>query len=146
MLKSFIRWRHGRGFGVHSPLAFELIYNILRDAPRMYADETIRDTFTTRRQRRIARIFLRLISHFEPESVYADCPFNSIVALADTRAMQVSNAEAAVMALTTTDGKTTIRYGFPDGHNGPLILDNENDLIIEVYRVGLSPTLITTTL
>ena len=69
------RWRHTRGFGVHSPLAYRIVRDVVR--PRRgyayYGDAEINDTFEGRVDRlmwRHARMLLRLCALLRPRSVY----------------------------------------------------------------------------
>lgn len=67
----FKTWRHGRGFGVHSPLAFSLLGEVLRtpDGVAYYDEEAISRIFPRGRQRRIARTVYRLAAYVNPASV-----------------------------------------------------------------------------
>lgn len=56
------RWRTSRGFGVHSPLAFELITQVLCDDTAVYYSTA---ELPSRRSRRWLRLFARL----NPQSV-----------------------------------------------------------------------------
>lgn len=138
--------RHGRGFGVHSPLAYELISSVLRDRPAYYADASLKQFFPDRRHRRMARILLRLIARFEPRSVALPELFLPVVAKADSNIPLSDNPDEADMAAEFSDNRLAVRVGrIADGH-GPLVLDNESDIRITVYRRGLSPTYVNTTL
>lgn len=141
------RWRHGRGYGVHSPLAYELITAVLPDTPAYYADATIRAAIPDRRRQRIARIVLRLTARFQPRTVAADALFRPIVTLADSRIKTAAHPDLADMAVNTDGSTVVIRIGKPAGTDtGPIVLDNDRDLRIVVYRAGLSSTIIKTTL
>lgn len=137
--------RHGRGFGVHSPIAYRLIREVLPDKPAYYGDKEIDRIFADPRSRRIARILLRLIACFEPESVYIETPYDTVPELCGCNAARLSEPNGAQLALTDAVGKITIRCGTPD-LDGPVTLDNEKDLRIVVYRKGLSECRINTTL
>lgn len=67
----FKTWRHGRGFGVHSPLAFSLLGEVLRtpDGVAYYDEEAISCIFPQGRQRRISRTAYRLAAYVNPCSV-----------------------------------------------------------------------------
>lgn len=78
------RWRHGRGFGVHSPLAYDLVMNTLRENYRYYAYETLdyrtgatMDSAISKRQ---IRLIFRLLVRFNPNrvAVVADKDFKLI--------------------------------------------------------------------
>lgn len=68
---AYKRWRHGRGFGVHSPLAYDLVMNTLRERGAYYAYERL-DAAARRggdvSPRRLRLIF-RLLVRFNPQKV-----------------------------------------------------------------------------
>ena len=139
--------RHGRGFGVHSPLAFELIASVLRDKPAYYGDKEINRAFPNRRQRRVGRILLRLIARFHPQTANVPEMYENVVKTAGSRiALVNASAHADMTVVVNEDSSTTITFGRAAENSGPLILDNEKDLRIIIYRRGLSPTLINATL
>ena len=139
-------WRHGLGFGVHSPLAFELIYSVLRDKPEFYADAKIKAICPTRRKQRLGRIILRLIARFEPNAIYADADYTEVVSLATKKATLTHSTDDADMTIVATQNSLAITIGKEKENTGPLVLDNLKDLKITIYQKGLSPTLIHTTL
>lgn len=69
--RSFSTWRHGRGFGVHSPLAYDLLLNTLREPKKTgyYAYPELRSLESDKKRRRIARIVFRLVSRFSPKQI-----------------------------------------------------------------------------
>lgn len=68
-LAYYRRWRHSRGFGVHSPWAYSLVSEVLRsnDSYGYYAWPSIDRTFG--RQSRLARMVYALIVHLQPSAV-----------------------------------------------------------------------------
>lgn len=146
MLGQLVRIRHGRGFGVHSPLAYELITSVLRDKPAYYADNEIETFGLNRRQRRIARIIFRLLVRFGAETVSVPPPYDRVPALASGSITTSSRPDMADMTVTVSDGRTEIRIGHAETDTGPLILENGKDLRITVFRKGLSPVTVNTTL
>lgn len=64
-------WRHGRGFGVHSPLAYRLVSEVLR--PRgdacYYGEAWARALFAGDSRSRVAATVLRLLADRNPRSV-----------------------------------------------------------------------------
>ena len=138
--------RHGRGFGVHSPLGYELISAVLKDKPSYYADAQIGNIFPSRRKCRIGRIILRLIARFQPKTVFTSREFNDVIPLSDKRIKMVNIPDEADMTIESDNSTTLITIGKETEKSGPLILDNEKDLRIVIHRSGLSPTLINTTL
>lgn len=67
---SYKRWRHGRGFGVHSPLAYDLVMNTLREREAYYAynrlDNASSGGAISPRQ---LRLIFRLLVRFNPHKV-----------------------------------------------------------------------------
>ena len=146
MFARLSKLRHARGFGVHSPLAFELLTSVLPDKPRFYGDEVIKSTFATPRMRRKARVILRLMAKFRPKTVFCDPTFLRVVKIADSRVSIVAKPDEADLAITSEGELLALRIGYKTEISGPLILDNKKDMKITVYRRGLSPTLIVTNL
>ncbi len=64
-------WRHGRGFGVHSPLAFHLLADVIRrpKGASYYDETTLAESFVDRKHRRAARIAFRLAADCRPMQV-----------------------------------------------------------------------------
>lgn len=73
---AYKRWRHGRGFGVHSPLGFYLIDTVLRSRHASYYGEKAAVTTLSGVPPRTVRAAYRLI---------ADCDPRSAVIISDTR-------------------------------------------------------------
>ena len=69
VLKYFNLWRHGRGFGIHSPFAFRFITEVLRLRTPYYAYRDIPD------RGRLRQIF-RVVCHFRAQrvAVLSDVP------------------------------------------------------------------------
>lgn len=71
----FRRWRAGKGYGVHSPLAFRLVRNVVRP-PRdviYYGEERLEleaPEGTPRSDVRRARLLLRLVAELQPAYVW----------------------------------------------------------------------------
>ena len=66
-------WRHGRGFGVHSPFAYRFITETLRERCPYYAYDRL-EAFGRREgpqwlTPRLIRLIFRIINRFQPESV-----------------------------------------------------------------------------
>lgn len=71
---AYKRWRHTRGYGVHSPFAFRIVNEVIRE-PRGYRyygyDETdAAGTSGSRRMRRMARMLLRLAACLDVRSAF----------------------------------------------------------------------------
>ena len=69
---SYLRWRHGRGFGIHSPFAYNFICLTLRERLPYYAypalREELRRTGADMSNHDLGLIF-RIVTRFMPESV-----------------------------------------------------------------------------
>lgn len=65
---SLNRYRHNRGFGVHSPLAFKLITGVIHERARYYSYDNIEALFGRREATMAKRIF-RLMLFWRPERV-----------------------------------------------------------------------------
>ncbi|MCH5219984.1 MAG: hypothetical protein J1F20_05375 [Muribaculaceae bacterium] len=132
--------RHGLGFGVHSPLAYDLITTTLRDRPRYYADNDIERLYDSRRRRRVGRIAFRLTARFKPATVYDEAGLRDSILLADNNIVFVDREEVADMSASTDGCYTVFIIGHPDEGVGPVTLDNFRDMRIVIFRRGLSQT------
>lgn len=146
ILRKLSTLRHGRGFGVHSPLAYELIAAVLPDRPAYYADRTIKTLYTNKRQRRMARVVVRLVARFQPHAAVAPEFLRPAIKLADSKICFIDNTLPADMTIHQEGKILTIKLGSESENHGPLILDNERDMRIVIFRKGLSPTLVNTTI
>lgn len=68
ILDAFRNWRHGRGFGVHSPWAFNIIDTVLHEKSAYYNYPRI-NALAGAGRKRAARAVFRLLIHFRPSSV-----------------------------------------------------------------------------
>lgn len=146
LFQKYRRWRHGKGFGVHSPLAYELITSSLTDYPPYYIDDEIGRRLPGERNKRIGRILIRLISKFRPQSVFMESMFSPVASIADSRIRVSESPFDCDMAVETQNGVTTVRVGECATDRGPLVLENRKDLRIVIYREGLSRCTVLTTL
>lgn len=87
------RWRHGRGFGVHSPFAYTFITEVLRQPYAYYAYGHL-----NRRERLVFRVVL----HFRPATVAIVGPGSYKKAVADAMpaARFTPVAEADILIVT----------------------------------------------
>lgn len=89
MIKSYIkRWRNKRGFGVHSPFAFHLITEIIRDKYPYYKFETIDEAvqdYCLRENRHIKtkRFYLlfRILNHLNSSKILEIGTYNGLSTL-----------------------------------------------------------------
>lgn len=70
-LKHAVRFRHKRGFGVHSPFMFNLILNIIRDKGGnfIYPERAERQPGIRYRERKFYRLLCRLVNYLEVKHV-----------------------------------------------------------------------------
>lgn len=70
-LKHAIRFRHKRGYGVHSPFMFNLILNVIRDKEKRfsYPDGLGKNRELRNREKKVFRLLSRLIRHLKTEQI-----------------------------------------------------------------------------
>lgn len=70
-IKHAIRFRHKRGYGVHSPFMFNLILNVIRDREKQfsYPIGLEQADILNRRERKIFRLLARLICHLRVRKI-----------------------------------------------------------------------------
>ena len=70
-VKHAVRFRHKRGYGVHSPFMFNLILNVIRDRERLfdYPLEWEKRELLRHRERKVFRLLSRLIRYLRVERV-----------------------------------------------------------------------------
>lgn len=70
-LKHAIRFRHKRGFGVHSPFMFNLILNVIRDKENQftYPEALEKADLLSRRERKVFRLQSRLIRYLQVKHI-----------------------------------------------------------------------------
>lgn len=83
------RYRHGRGFGVHSPFAYRLITEVLRQKLPYYDWDHV----TGRHE----RMLYRLACRFRPASICAPAPLASVIMMAEPSATNVTPDRAAMI-------------------------------------------------
>lgn len=105
LAEAYKRWRHTRGFGVHSPFAFELVTTVVRPGSRYahYGYEDIDNSIARPSlpgSRRHARMLLRLAaflgvgSAFLPKDAYSP-PFRAALRAANSR-MRLTSAMSEI--------------------------------------------------
>ena len=92
--KVISRWRHGRGFGVHSPFAYRFITEVLRQPYGYYAYRELRGDDHS-------RLVFRIVLALRPASVaLVDCPqYKRAVKAAAPKAATVSPDKAALVIM-----------------------------------------------
>lgn len=70
-IKHAVRFRHKRGYGVHSPFMFNLILNVIRDKEKQYSyPESIEKSEDLgHRKKKVFRLLSRLTRYLDVESV-----------------------------------------------------------------------------
>lgn len=73
MFDRYIRWRHSRGFGIHSPSAYRLIREVLCPSSRYgyYSYASLEGYVNRDWLLRDLRLLCRLLVDFHPDKVYA---------------------------------------------------------------------------
>lgn len=69
---TYLRWRHGRGFGIHSPFAYDFIRLTLRERLPYYAYPVLREKLRLSGDSISAHdlgVIFRIVTRFMPESV-----------------------------------------------------------------------------
>lgn len=73
LARRYKRWRHGRGFGIHSPFAFDFITRTLRERLPYYAynrlDAVASAQHLSSAERRRLRLIFRIAVRFNPTAV-----------------------------------------------------------------------------
>ena len=70
-IKHAVRFRHKRGFGVHSPFMFNLILNVIRDKEKQftYPEMLEQADVLTQRERKVFRLLSRLIRYLNVKKI-----------------------------------------------------------------------------
>ena len=70
-IKHAVRFRHKRGFGVHSPFMFNLILNVIRDKEKQftYPEMLEQADVLTQRERKVFRLLSRLIRYLKVKKI-----------------------------------------------------------------------------
>jgi hypothetical protein len=68
------RWRHGKGFGIHSPFAYRFVTEVLREQLHYYGYARIAEHYRHRQHRphisyHTAKTLFRVINYFSPERI-----------------------------------------------------------------------------
>lgn len=72
------RFRHRRGYGIHSPFAYNFVTQVLYSPGHYYAEEgmfTWRDCLLWPRRTAIYRLMFRLANFWQPSVIYAPAEF-----------------------------------------------------------------------
>lgn len=124
MIKSYIkRWRNKRGFGVHSPFAFHLITEIIRDKYPYYKFEIIDDAvreFCLKENRHVKTqrfyILFRILTHLNSSKILEVGTYNGLSTL--SMALCDQNKEIDVLPLKDKDQSTLAvlkeKYALPN--------------------------------
>lgn len=69
LARAYKRWRHGRGFGIHSPFAYTLIVETLRDTLPYYKYDEVDGVGDKNLSAARLKTIFRMIVRFKPETV-----------------------------------------------------------------------------
>lgn len=118
MFEAYKRWRHSRGFGIHSPSAYRLIREVLRPSGRYgyYAYAALRRLASDRREFSEFCMVYRLLVDLQPASIaVAGSPKLAQVArLAFPERLTNAASDAAFAIVADTQGAA------PAGRGGAL--------------------------
>ncbi len=118
IIHAYIRWRHSRGFGVHSPYAYRLVKEVLHPSGvTYYGYAEIGDTFNGKafssRLYREACMLLRLVNFLQPQRIFitpgAEGCHHTALRCADSRLRVVTDpdmAEGSPLWLVKGEGVT----------------------------------------
>lgn len=74
MIEAYKRWRHTRGYGVHSPTAYTLVREVISQPYQFYGYAEIEAALAghkhAARLERFCRLVLRLCNHLHPRTVF----------------------------------------------------------------------------
>lgn len=99
------RWR-SRGFGIHSPFAFDLVTRTLHERDRYYAYDTIDSMAVDGNRRRFMKLIVRLAVRFDPSTVAtADREVAALLAEVIPSARILAPGSTADMAIVSADGE-----------------------------------------
>lgn len=107
VIARYIRWRHARGFGVHSPFAFRIVQEVLTNPYGFYAFHDIDITLEKERHprplQRKARMILRLANLIRPENVYLQPHIHPAFGTAIRAAVPRAHISRKINDATTAD-------------------------------------------
>lgn len=153
------RWRHSRGFGVHSPSAFRLIREVLRPSRRyvFYAYAEIAEMSSDKEEYAELSLIFRLLVDFQPSKVAVKgCSQNvGKVAKLALPSAQINNeytSDSDFVICSKTDGeeipyqpeallilgetKPTREYGHVFTSPRRTLIVNRHDLPFEVFDLN----------
>lgn len=103
--KHAIRFRHKRGYGVHSPFVFDLITNVIKEKAIYYDFERIESKGNIReKERKLYRLLFRLAEYFSYRNVLCvgvRSPWASMYLAAVSKQMVLLNGDVRVRGLST---------------------------------------------
>lgn len=103
-LKHAVRFRHKRGYGVHSPFMFHLILNVIRDKEKQftYPEAMEKSGLLSSRERKVFRLLSRLVRYLPVKRVvcmgrHAEM-FVDYLKQLDARVQMLSNVPEGLLA------------------------------------------------
>ncbi|MBQ9560352.1 MAG: hypothetical protein IJV08_10300 [Bacteroidaceae bacterium] len=112
------RFRHRKGYGIHSPFAYNLVTQVLYTPGRYYADQWLEQMFPRWQRllhvRRLAchRLLFRLANHWQPDVVKAPARLLSQLAYlhAGCRKAKIEACHNDIITLTGHSGTMFVIY------------------------------------
>lgn len=118
--KSYKRWRHTRGYGVHSPFAFFLINEVInsRRGYSYYGEEELDNRLKDRgrKQRRFGRLIMRLAARLDVGSAFIS---------------ENSDKKLFESALTAANSKIALTSAEDLADNSRLIITRADHMVID---------------
>lgn len=139
LFKEYIRWRHSRGFGVHSPFAFRLISDVLRPGRYGYYSYWEIENHLKRNEKDDYR-FIRLIKFTLRLAIFLKT--RRIVSPSHSRIGEVSASSLGLESIfitksrsVSTDTKSTLGFKFQESD---LLIIEGSDLDISLVEKAVS--------
>lgn len=153
MFVRYIRWRHSRGYGVHSPFAFHIVQEVLSNPYDFYGfhdiDAVLEKERKPRHLRRKTRLLLRLANLMRPGAVFLSPKLPTVYGVALLAAVpharflsKNKNAEDADLIVTSDDYATTaFLHSAVSAHGKTIVLINQPrasvQMLLDDFKEGL---------
>lgn len=131
------RYRHGKGYGVHSPFAYHFITTIADCRYEYYGYEIIDDCNPDKHLRKMARLLLRLTARLNPKEAFLavkETADRSVLETAVTEGnSQISFIKSPFKSATTADCRRLIYIDSPTGETDFIKASVKSDLSAIVF-------------